>query len=310
MADIRGNNSNNDLYGTDEDDRIVGLGGDDYLTGGFGGADKLFGGGGNDRISFSHYDATDIDRMYGGDGVDAAYLWLGGETQDIVAQVGVSTVKVGGAHVLYLDSIEQFYDFELGSGNDRLVGGALSEFGYGNGGNDRLIGNGGADFLYGMSGDDVLFGNDDNDKLDGGGGGDALLGGGGDDTLVGGADIDRLTGGQGHDQLTGDAGHDRFIWQSPDEGGDRITDFTPGQDLLLFASASFGGIAAVNDTNFVANSSGVAKDADDRFLFSTGTKGLFFDADGNGAGAKVLIAHIDFVDPTHAVLNPSDFHLF
>lgn len=310
MAEIRGNNKNNSLYGTDEDDRIIGMHGNDYLTGGFGGADKLFGGDGDDRFGFSHYNATDIDRVYGGSGNDTVLLWLGGETQDIVAEIGARTVKVGGVSVLYLDSIEAFQSFELGSGNDRLVGGALTDYGYGNGGNDRLIGNGGNDFLFGMTGDDALFGNDGNDQLDGNNGRDALIGGAGNDTLIGGADVDRLTGGEGSDRLSGGAGHDRFIWQSPNEGGDRITDFTPGQDLLLFESAAFGGITEVNDMSFVANTNGVAKDADDRFLFSLATKGLFFDADGNGAGAKVLIAHIDFVDPAHATLSASDFHLF
>lgn len=42
--------------------------------------------------------------------------------------------------------------------------------------------------------------------------------------------------------------------------------------------------------NFVTNSGGVAADANDYVLYDTATGNLFYDADGSGAGAKVLFA--------------------
>jgi Ca2+-binding RTX toxin-like protein len=291
MAVIRGNNQGNGIYGGDEDDRLVGNGGDDAISGGDG-ADKLFGGDDNDAFYYSHYSSGDIDLIYGGNGEDRAAFFLSGETEAIYASVDAGIVRVGSQIVLRLDSVEYFSSFAMGLGNDRFAGGAGRDYGNGGGGNDTMLGMDGSDFLYGDAGDDYLSGDAGTDILDGSYGKDVLRGGDGDDQLNGGADSDRLTGGLGRDILTGEGGHDRFIWNSLAEAGDRITDFQSAQDVLLFDSAAFGGITTVDASNFVANSAGVAQDADDRFIYSISTHGLFYDADGNGSGAKVLIAHL------------------
>jgi Ca2+-binding RTX toxin-like protein len=54
-------------------------------------------------------------------------------------------------------------------GNDRLVGGSLTNFLYGGKGSDTLIGGGIADFLYGGDGDDTLQGGLGDDTIGGGG---------------------------------------------------------------------------------------------------------------------------------------------
>jgi hypothetical protein len=55
----------------------------------------------------------------------------------------------------------------------------------------------------------------------------------GRDTLIGTADRDRITGGFGGDTITGGAGADEFVYTSTRDAGDRITDFTVGQDRIV-----------------------------------------------------------------------------
>ena len=52
-----------------------------------------------------------------------------------------------------------------------------------------------------------------------------------------------LTGVFGRDLLTGDADADRFIFASPTEGADTITDFAAVDDSLVFGSVGFGTVA-------------------------------------------------------------------
>lgn len=74
----------------------------------------------------------------------------------------------------------------------------------------------------------------------------------GDDILVGGRRNDRLNGGRGDDvivgrfgkdTLTGGVGRDRFVYESFRDRGDRITDFSPRQDVIdlsqIFASPRY-----------------------------------------------------------------------
>jgi predicted extracellular nuclease len=56
----------------------------------------------------------------------------------------------------------------------------------------------------------------------------------GRDTLVGTAFGDRITGGLGGDILTGGAENDELVYTSIRDSGDRITDFTPGSDIIVF----------------------------------------------------------------------------
>lgn len=233
--------------------------GDDRLVG-LGGRDFLYGQSGDDVI----YGNPGDDLLSGGEGDDR--IFGGNERDTIIGDSGV----------------------------DRLYGEFGDDVIYGGNDNDLVSGGGGRDAISGDGGDDTLYGDGDADRIDGGQGRDKLYGGDGNDLLSGGLDVDRLYGGSGADRLSGGEGHDRFIWLSPAEGGDTVLDFQQGQDILLFDGAGFGGIASVDSTNFVSNSAGVAKDAADRFVFSQNTGGLFFDPDGNGAAAKILIAHIDF----------------
>lgn len=82
-----------------------------------------------------------------------------------------------------------------------------------------------------------------------------LEGTAGADVLVGGAGDDIIRGGRGNDVLTGGAGKDSFVF-APGDGTDRITDFTPGVDRLVFEgvaaeqvvakAATVGGVAGLS----------------------------------------------------------------
>jgi serralysin len=93
-----------------------------------------------------------------------------------------------------------------GDGQDRLVGGALSDRFAGGLGNDVLKGGGGDDTLAGDAGADVLKGGAGNDALDGGADDDVLKGGEGNDVLSDTSGNDKFWGGSGDDTITGGNG--------------------------------------------------------------------------------------------------------
>ena len=76
--------------------------------------------------------------------------------------------------------------------------------------------------------------------------GDTLTGLGGNDTLAGGKGNDVITGGLGQDVLKGGPGADDFVFTSAADSAfgttrDRITDFQPGSDDLVFSAFMAGG---------------------------------------------------------------------
>lgn len=208
---------------------ILGMGGDDTLTGGAG-EDYFYGGAGNDR-------------MDGGAG--------NRDTVNFSPDTAGVTVTLDGANWVTAfvnsqatDVIRNVEDLNGGEGNDTLVGDTLGNWLEGDSGDDRLIGAGGDDLL-----EDSWREGDANgggrDFLDGGAGFDlaaffwqdvstrvtlagastasvffngvaydqvvnieGVLGGYGDDTLVGDANANLLAGGSGNDVLDGKAGND------------------------------------------------------------------------------------------------------
>ena len=72
---------------------------------------------------------------------------------------------------------------------------------------------------------------------------------------------------------------------------DTINDFASGTDKIALDDAVFtavGAPGALNPNAFFAGAA--AHDADDRIVYDSATGQLFYDADGNGAGAQVLFA--------------------
>ena len=205
-----------------------------------------------------------------------------------------------------------------GSGNDTLIGGA---------GDDTLIGGAGVDVAsYATATDDLVitlvaagpltvagFGTDSLsgiEGLEGGSGNDSLTGDSAANLLLGGLGNDTFSGGAGNDTLNGGVGADSFVFNTVLQVGnvDRVNDFNLVDDTMRLDNTVFIGLAdgVLSVDAFRANTTGLAADATDRIMYETDTGNMFFDADGNGAGARVLFATLI---PNLAVTNV-DFFVF
>jgi Ca2+-binding RTX toxin-like protein len=103
----------------------------------------------------------------------------------------------------------------------------------------NIISNG-HDFVFGDSGNDTFATLAGNDTLWGLGGDDTLSGGSGDDQLNGGAGNDLLIGGDGADQFRFTNGVGSTVGEKAAFlGTDLITDFTSGEDTLVFDGQTF-----------------------------------------------------------------------
>lgn len=304
-----GGDGSDSLYGgtgnddqNDGDDSLSGDAGNDTLDGGQGGADTLMGGAGNDSMT----------------GGEDEYGWDNGTNDSLSGDAGNDTLDGG---LWGNDTLSG------GDGNDVIDGGEGSDQLSGNAGNDTLYGGtmtgDGADTMDGGAGNDVYYASADDmvgeDSL-GGGTADQVyvtgmsnsvffLGSGieratmqdGNGTLIGnalanilvGADgNDFLVGGGGSDTLTGGDGADQFVLRGIG-GGDlvTITDFNKldGDSIGLggedFVSILGDGIGVEEVTN-----AATAVGAGEQFVYKFSTGELFYDADGAGGTAQVLVA--------------------
>ena len=181
--------------------------------------------------------------------------------------------------------------FKGTSGNGTLfVGTTANDTINGLAGDDVLYdGYGGNNTLNGDDGNDSLLGGMGNDFLDGGAGVDfawyqmatagvtvslalttqqntvgagldtlinieKLLGSSFNDTLTGNALDNQLCGEGGNDTLTGAGGSDQFYFSPSGNGIDTITDFSPGDYILVSGGPTFSGtITAGNGSTVLAN---------------------------------------------------------
>ena len=137
------------------------------------------------------------------------------------------------------------------------------------------------------------------------------------DILGGGANNDILNGDLGSDTLTGGLGADQFIFNSALgfdaliglDNIDTIMDFEVGTDLIMVEHGPFGALGnagvlpgtAIGVNNFISGagvSATSGADVNAIIKYDTGTGNLFYDADGNGAGAMVHFATLDNI-PTN-----------
>lgn len=226
-------------------------------------------------------------------------------------------VALGGGNDLYDGRGGGTVDGLIGGGlgDDRFRPGAAEEVFAGDGGNDTLDFRGGTAGVTialdnsleqggwaegdSWSGIENVTGTRGDDRIGGDGAANRLIGAAGADFLSGAAGNDTLEGGEGLDLLTGGAGNDTFQFRRPGEGGDVISDFSAlaagNDDRIAIAAAGFGaGLSAgtLAATRFQIRADNAAQDADDRFILRTTDKTLWFDADGSGSGAAVLIADL------------------
>ena len=115
-------------------------------------------------------------------------------------------------------------------------------------------------------------------------------------SITGNAGDNRLEGKGGSDTLRGLGGKDSFVFASTIGAAnvDTIVDFNVADDRFLLSDAIFKALTPglLSANAFQASTTGLAADADDRIVYETDTGKLFYDADGNGAGAAIQFAKL------------------
>lgn len=298
---ITANGGNNTLTGAEGSDTLLGMGGNDKLSGGLdadvleggagndslngdSGADLLDGGEGNDHLnggerwdSLFGREGNDIldggldnDQMSGGAGNDTYVVDHIGDRVYEYLNEGIDTVKAS-ISVSLTAHVEHLY--LTGTDNINGTGNGLSNNVNGNAGNNILAAGLGNDTLIGWAGDDRLEGGNDQDSLSGGSGNDTLV------------------GGHGQDRLFGGTGIDDFVFSSTAVNGhDHVFDFHHGFDRLVFTGSDFGFAAGHVLTAAEFTIGTVAAGSNAQFLWDDATDRLYWNADGNGAGAAFEIA--------------------
>lgn len=167
---------------------------------------------------------------------------------DLLAQRGdPGTGSGGGLGTLLIEVGTPADDVIFGDvGLDILSGRDGADVIRGRAGPDTISGDGGPDRLFGQAGDDDIDGGNGKDVLRGNGGDDVLRGGAGPDKLAGGQGDDVLNGGAGRDRLTGGKGVDEFVFDSPFDGLDVITDLVPGSESVRVQDVLGDGPTAVS----------------------------------------------------------------
>ena len=309
---IGGDNNDNILIGTADNDLFYAHGGNDRLKG-LGGNDALLGGAGDDIMA----GGVGADHLDGYTGIDTAeYLdsWTGvfvdlaggkggygtaaGDTLSGVENVngsGFDDTLIGNAVANVLIGFD---------GTDRLDGGGGNDTLYGLQGNDYLTGGGGADVLHGAIGVDTAiytasagavlvdlaagqgYNNDaagdtlyDVENIDGTDFGDLLYGDGNANVLNGRAGADALFGGGGDDSLWGGAGNDIM-------GGDAGADVLDGESGIN--TVSYNGSTSVGVNLTTGYGTGGEAEGDRLFHFAIAEGSQFGDTLTGDAYVNVL----------------------
>ena len=173
---IHGNNSNNNIVGTNNDDIITDGNGNDVIAG-LAGNDSITAGNGNNTIS----DGDGNDIIAAGNGINSINVGNGNDTvtvgnnnNTIVAGNGNDTVTAGNGanHITVGDGTD---NITVGNGSNTIVAGSGADTIHaGNGGNSISAG----------AGNDVITSGTGNDIINGGGGNDHISAGGGNDIVT------------------------------------------------------------------------------------------------------------------------------
>jgi Ca2+-binding RTX toxin-like protein len=213
------------------------------------------------------------DVLSGGAGADSLNGGLGSDTYVVEASAD-KVVDAGGSADRITSTISRSLANYAGIENLTLLGSAL--VGGGSGLGNMISGNALNNTLSGAAGNDVLIG---------AGGGDLLDGGAGNDRLIGGLDSDRLTGG---------ANSDVFVFDTAPNAAtnrDAVVDFSHVDDSFHLDNAVFTRLPLSNTLNANFFRPGpAALDANDYVVYNKANGALYYDADGNGAGAAIMFA--------------------
>ncbi|MFN6472727.1 MAG: calcium-binding protein [Nostoc sp. SerVER01] len=282
----------NDIFnsGSSGKNTLNGGAGDDNLSGsGSTGNNLLSGDDGNDTLSISGYYDGDNYAEY--DSRSSGNNTLnGGAGDDILSASGSkgdNLLSGGGGNDSL--SISGYYKYTpyVPSPYDPNPRDFSNTYDSRSLGKNTLSGGAGNDTLSadGSTGDNLLDGGDGNDIL-------TASNATGKNTLKGGNGNDILTGGKGNDSLIGGSGVDTFVFNSANEGVDKIYDFNTVNEVIRVSAAGFGGglsAGVLKASQFKIGTS--ATTSSQRFIYNSTTGALFFDADGSaGAFTKVQFA--------------------
>ena len=289
------------VYGSASPDALTGSGGNNVLDGGGGG-----------------------DAMAGGAGDDVYIVDSASDTITELAGGGLDTVLTSVSFTL-ASQVERLATSAPGSSAGlSLTGNALANEISGNAGANLIDGGAGADLMSGAGGDDIYFVDNAGDIVSEGPGagydtvfstvsytisslverlvafdpnGTAALNFTGSSVaneVSGNNGANVIDGGGGADILTGYAGGDAFVFSTSLGGGnvDTLVDFAPGIDRIYLDDAVFGGLAGGTLAAGAFVTGAAAADASDRIIYDPATGALYFDADGNGAGAAIQFAAV------------------
>ncbi len=296
------NGTGNDLANT-----LVGNAGNNILDGGLGG-DAMTGGAGDDTYVIDN--AADRASEDAGGGFDTLLS-------------SITYMLRANAEKLVL----------TGADNINAVGNTQGNVLTGNAGNNILDGGAGADEMTGGAGNDTYVVENAGDLVieaaDGGTDavrswidytlganveklslyGTANINGSGNElanSLLGNSGKNILDGGLGADVLTGSGGGDTFRFSTAlgADNVDRIIAFDHAADTIQLDDAIFAALGPGALAAGAFNTGTVATQADDRILFDTASKSLYYDADGVGGAAAVQFATIATLTGT---LDHTDF---
>ncbi len=205
----------------------------------------------------------------------------------------------------FADALTGNDTFNGGDGNDSMVGGA---------GNDTYIienagdtytesGGGGSDQVISYLASHTLGANVEKLLLSGSATtgignnlANTITGNSKNNTIDGGSGNDILNGATGSDNITGGAGADFFVFSTALNAVtnvDSVADFSVVDDTIRLENGTFTlftATGAIPVDTFVSDPGAIALDSNDYLIYDNASGNLYYDVDGNGAGAQVVFA--------------------
>lgn len=226
-GEIRGDNGQENITGSNSADTIRGYAGLDTIDGGGGndniyggaGADILNGGNGNDNFYIGGTEGYG-DQIDGGTGTDEIFLTADAYINASTSWTSIERIVTGG-FTLFIDAGNTI-DFT----GMTVTGASVIE------------GTHGAETITGTNSNDTIRSGAGNDIINGGTGTNTMYGDAGNDTITGGTGTDRIYGGTGADTLNGGDGNDDFFLSGLEGIGDQINGGNGTDDLILNADAT------------------------------------------------------------------------
>jgi serralysin len=238
------------------------------------------------QLATSNVTFVDGSRLLFGDnstalGDDGGNTLTGGPGRDLIFGFGGSdTINIGSASYGQGEYIDGGAGFDTLNFNGYATTGLVVDFAAG-----TISGGGGSATFVNI---ERLIGGSGNDSIAGSAGAQNLTSVGGNDTLWGAGGVDTLFSGTGADVY--------LFRETGTANADNIGDFSSGTDKIaldgavMTALGAAGNFAAGDARFWAAPGATGGHDADDRVVYNTTTRQLFYDADGNGAGSAQLIA--------------------